>query len=91
MVLYIDTELFRDTDLPLIFVVDPEAMATSGKTDKSPHDQEIKFFAKVWKSIIISCKLTTEILMSLIYFIEVLVSWLHFFSPGVASSDRSNF
>lgn len=25
-------------------------MATSGKTDKSPHDQEIKFFAKVWKS-----------------------------------------
>lgn len=24
-----------------------EAMATSGKTDKSPHDQEIKFFAKV--------------------------------------------
>lgn len=27
----------------------PEAMATSGKTDKSPHDQEIKFFAKVWR------------------------------------------
>ena len=26
---------------------DTEAMATSGKTDKSPHDQEIKFFAKV--------------------------------------------
>lgn len=24
-----------------------EAMASSGKTDKSPHDQEIKFFAKV--------------------------------------------
>lgn len=24
-------------------------MATSGKTDKSPHDQEIKFFAKVWR------------------------------------------
>ncbi len=24
-----------------------EAMATSGKTEKSPHDQEIKFFAKV--------------------------------------------
>ncbi len=22
-------------------------MATSGKTEKSPHDQEIKFFAKV--------------------------------------------
>lgn len=26
-------------------------MATSGKTDKSPHDQEIKFFAKVCKSM----------------------------------------
>lgn len=25
-------------------------MATSGKTDKSPHDQEIKFFAKVGQS-----------------------------------------
>lgn len=33
--------------LPLNFAVNPEAMATSGKTDKSPHDQEIKFFAKV--------------------------------------------
>lgn len=24
-----------------------EAMAASGKTDRSPHEQEIKFFAKV--------------------------------------------
>lgn len=24
-----------------------EAIVTSGKTEKSPHDQEIKFFAKV--------------------------------------------
>uniref|UniRef100_A0A674EI28 Ryanodine receptor 3 n=1 Tax=Salmo trutta TaxID=8032 RepID=A0A674EI28_SALTR len=29
------------------FIAHLEAMATSGKTDKSPHDQEIKFFAKV--------------------------------------------
>lgn len=36
-------------NFPLI-VVNPEAMATSGKTDKSPHDQEIKFFAKVWNT-----------------------------------------
>lgn len=33
--------------LLLNFTLNPEAMATSGKTDKSPHDQEIKFFAKV--------------------------------------------
>ena len=45
---------FPTLTLTLIFVVDPEAMATSGKTDKSPHDQEIKFFAKVWKSVNIS-------------------------------------
>lgn len=32
----------------LVLAVNAEAMATSGKTDKSPHDQEIKFFAKVW-------------------------------------------
>ncbi len=35
--------------MKVIFAVHSEAMATSGKTDKSPHDQEIKFFAKVWK------------------------------------------
>lgn len=29
------------------FIAHLEAMATSGKTDKSPHDQEIKFFAKI--------------------------------------------
>ncbi|KTF88694.1 hypothetical protein cypCar_00013265 [Cyprinus carpio] len=29
------------------FIAHLEAMATSGKTEKSPHDQEIKFFAKV--------------------------------------------
>uniref|UniRef100_A0A4W5NQE2 Ryanodine receptor 3 n=1 Tax=Hucho hucho TaxID=62062 RepID=A0A4W5NQE2_9TELE len=29
------------------FIAHLEAMATSGKTDKSPHEQEIKFFAKV--------------------------------------------
>lgn len=32
--------------LPFDLVIS-EAMATSGKTDKSPHEQEIKFFAKV--------------------------------------------
>ncbi|XP_017311642.1 ryanodine receptor 3 isoform X2 [Ictalurus punctatus] len=29
------------------FIAHLEAMASSGKTDKSPHEQEIKFFAKV--------------------------------------------
>eukprot|EP00063_Salmo_salar_P056129 XP_014030964.1 PREDICTED: ryanodine receptor 3-like isoform X6 [Salmo salar] len=29
------------------FIAHLEVMATSGKTDKSPHEQEIKFFAKV--------------------------------------------
>ncbi|CAB1335142.1 unnamed protein product, partial [Coregonus sp. 'balchen'] len=29
------------------FIAHLEAIATSGKTDKSPHEQEIKFFAKV--------------------------------------------
>lgn len=28
-------------------VLNTEAMAASGKTDRSPHEQEIKFFAKV--------------------------------------------
>lgn len=45
---YIDSEPFVMLTSPLNVVVNPEAMATSGKTDKSPHDQEIKFFAKVW-------------------------------------------
>ena len=31
------------------FFFNPEAMAASGKTDRSPHEQEIKFFAKVRK------------------------------------------
>lgn len=31
------------------FFLNPEAMAASGKTDRSPHEQEIKFFAKVRK------------------------------------------
>lgn len=44
------TFLFPATDF-FIPAVNPEAMATSGKTDKSPHDQEIKFFAKVCKSM----------------------------------------
>lgn len=39
---------------------DPEAMATSGKTDKSPHDQEIKFFAKVWEEYCWSCRRQAE-------------------------------
>ena len=45
--------------LTLISVVNPEAMATSGKTDKSPHDQEIKFFAKV-------CYRATDVLLNLL-------------------------
>ena len=32
-----------------MFVFYPEAMAANGKTDRSPHEQEIKFFAKVGK------------------------------------------
>lgn len=75
----------------LIFAVNPEAMATSGKTDKSPHDQEIKFFAKVWESINTWCKWITETLMSLLNFVEILVSELHSFSPGAASSRGPDF
>ncbi len=41
--------LLQNCSMKVIFAVHSEAMATSGKTDKSPHDQEIKFFAKVWK------------------------------------------
>ncbi len=51
---------FPDADLHII--VNPEAMATSGKTDKSPHDQEIKFFAKVWSTF---CNRTIDILLDL--------------------------
>lgn len=41
--------LLQNSFLILTFsAANPEAMASSGKTDKSPHDQEIKFFAKVW-------------------------------------------
>ncbi|XP_064847730.1 ryanodine receptor 3-like [Oncorhynchus masou masou] len=39
--------LLKTVDSAQEFVAHLEAMATSGKTDKSPHDQEIKFFAKV--------------------------------------------
>uniref|UniRef100_A0A665VN75 Ryanodine receptor 3 n=1 Tax=Echeneis naucrates TaxID=173247 RepID=A0A665VN75_ECHNA len=31
----------------ILFIFTTEAMAASGKTDRSPHEQEIKFFAKV--------------------------------------------
>ncbi|XP_054910408.1 ryanodine receptor 3 isoform X2 [Poeciliopsis prolifica] len=39
--------LLKNIDSAQEFIAHLEAMATSGKTDKSPHDQEIKFFAKV--------------------------------------------
>ncbi|XP_061609074.1 ryanodine receptor 3 isoform X2 [Phyllopteryx taeniolatus] len=39
--------LLQCVDSAQEFIAHLEAMATSGKTDKSPHDQEIKFFAKV--------------------------------------------
>ncbi|KAK1889355.1 Ryanodine receptor 3, partial [Dissostichus eleginoides] len=39
--------LLKYVDSAQEFIAHLEAMATSGKTDKSPHDQEIKFFAKV--------------------------------------------
>ncbi|XP_034756951.1 ryanodine receptor 3 isoform X4 [Etheostoma cragini] len=39
--------LLKYIDSAQEFIAHLEAMATSGKTDKSPHDQEIKFFAKV--------------------------------------------
>ncbi|XP_075893569.1 ryanodine receptor 3 isoform X4 [Nelusetta ayraudi] len=40
-------KLLKIVDSAQEFIAHLEAMATSGKTDKSPHDQEIKFFAKV--------------------------------------------
>ncbi|XP_019738677.1 ryanodine receptor 3 [Hippocampus comes] len=39
--------LIKCVDSAQEFIAHLEAMATSRKTDKSPHDQEIKFFAKV--------------------------------------------
>ncbi|XP_072301857.1 ryanodine receptor 3 isoform X2 [Eucyclogobius newberryi] len=39
--------LLKYVDSAQEFIAHLEAMASSGKTDKSPHDQEIKFFAKV--------------------------------------------
>ncbi|XP_043961667.1 ryanodine receptor 3 isoform X1 [Gambusia affinis] len=39
--------LLKNIDSAQEFIAHLEAMATSGKTDKSPHEQEIKFFAKV--------------------------------------------
>lgn len=41
--------LYVTLNCALSWHVNTEAMATSGKMDKSPHDQEIKFFAKVWR------------------------------------------
>lgn len=38
-----------------LYVLNPEAMAASGKTDRSPHEQEIKFFAKVSMCYKYSC------------------------------------
>lgn len=35
----------------LVLPVFLEAIVSSGKTEKSPHDQEIKFFAKVSDSL----------------------------------------
>ncbi|KAG9336517.1 hypothetical protein JZ751_002864 [Albula glossodonta] len=40
-------KLLKYVDSAQEFIAHLEAMATSGKTDKSPHEQEIKFFAKV--------------------------------------------
>ncbi|KAM6965090.1 ryanodine receptor 3 [Aplochiton taeniatus] len=39
--------LLKYMDSAQEFIAHLEAMATSGKTDRSPHDQEIKFFAKI--------------------------------------------
>ncbi|XP_038144308.1 ryanodine receptor 3 isoform X1 [Cyprinodon tularosa] len=39
--------VLKNVDSAQEFIAHLEAMATSGKTDKSPHDQEIKFFAKI--------------------------------------------
>lgn len=35
----------------VVSTLNAEAMAASGKTDRSPHEQEIKFFAKVGTSL----------------------------------------
>ncbi|XP_030634419.1 ryanodine receptor 3 [Chanos chanos] len=40
-------KLLKYVDSAQEFIAHLEAMATSGKMDKSPHEQEIKFFAKV--------------------------------------------
>ncbi|XP_035275276.1 ryanodine receptor 3 isoform X12 [Anguilla anguilla] len=40
-------KLLKYVDSAQEFIAHLEAMATSGKKDKSPHEQEIKFFAKV--------------------------------------------
>lgn len=71
-------------------LVNPEAMATSGKTDKSPHDQEIKFFAKVWKSGFEMSHWNAVKFTLNIAFVEVVTSQLRFLSPGVAPTDGSN-
>uniref|UniRef100_A0A673MWT3 Ryanodine receptor 3 n=1 Tax=Sinocyclocheilus rhinocerous TaxID=307959 RepID=A0A673MWT3_9TELE len=40
-------KLLKYVDSAQEFIAHLEAMATSGKSDRSPHEQEIKFFAKV--------------------------------------------
>ncbi|XP_030575089.1 ryanodine receptor 3 [Archocentrus centrarchus] len=40
-------KLLKYVDSAQEFIAHLEAMATTGKTDRSPHEQEIKFFAKV--------------------------------------------
>lgn len=45
-----NTQICSSSSSCRVFVL-AEAMATSGKADKSPHDQEIKFFAKVGNAL----------------------------------------
>lgn len=40
-------KILKYVDSAQEFIAHLEAIVTSGKTEKSPHDQEIKFFAKV--------------------------------------------
>uniref|UniRef100_A0A3B5LUF7 Uncharacterized protein n=1 Tax=Xiphophorus couchianus TaxID=32473 RepID=A0A3B5LUF7_9TELE len=45
-------KLLKYVDSAQDFITHLEAMAASGKTDRSPHEQEIKFFAKVLLPVI---------------------------------------
>lgn len=49
-----DWFLFFNSDQLGVTCVFVEAIVISGKTERSPHDQEIKFFAKVSDSLCIS-------------------------------------